>query len=196
VKLLALLALLGPFELCLLLNWRTPMRSVLLAALLLTTPALAQTHPTTVGHPFAIFGNGAQVTLAANVKSSATATTSSGNLLTAVQNFSIADVQAAIADAQARNDTRHLPCWQAILPVVQSVGTPTAALHLPTAPGLAELAQTYFDDKAGLTSGSNNILDPIATGCALTLLDLQMGVNQLAVAIGLKLIPLTLPAGL
>jgi hypothetical protein len=122
-------------------------------------------------------------------------TAAAPNIVTQVQQFTVTDLQTAIADATTRNDTRHLPCWQALLPISQSLGT-TTGLHLPQAPGLATLAQTFFDDKGQINNAA--WLDPIATACALTGLDLRMSLAQLMALVGVKALPavIGLPPGL
>lgn len=156
------------------------MKSIMLATMLLCVSSgavLATTQPHTTG----------KINLF-----SAVASPAATNPIAGIQQITETDLTAAIADAQAHNDTRHLPCWQALLPVVQANSLP---VHLPTAPGLAELAQTYFDAKNGI-QGIQTTLDPVVTACALTLADLQMGFMQLVTAIGLKVALPALPAGL
>jgi hypothetical protein len=97
-----------------------------------------------------------------------------------LQKFAIDDVQAAIADAQAHNDTRHLPCWQAILPAVEQVQN---AVHPPTHLGVAEGAQTFFDAKGFATSAT---VDNIVQACALTVADLKLSFVQFINMIGLN----------
>lgn len=99
--------------------------------------------------------------------------------LSALQKFTVTDLNAAIADATARNDTRHLPCWQALLPWVNGL---SVGVHLPTAPGFAELAQSVFDGEASL--GKPLVPDAVVTACALTISDLNMTFAQLALAAG------------
>jgi len=167
-----------------------------LAAGLVSTPlalgavAFAD-QPHTVGHPFSIFSH-AHAAASTTGTGSAKATPSLPNPVAQIQQITVNDLNAAIADATAHNDTRHLPCWQAILPIVQANSLP---VHLPTALGAAELAQTYFDAKAGI-NGLQASLDPVVTACALTMADLQMGIIQFGAAIGLHIAPLALPAGL
>jgi hypothetical protein len=142
----------------------------------------------------------AAVVPAATATTTAAAPAASFNPLAQIQAVTLADVQAGIADATSHNDTRHLPCWQAMLPIVQNNELiANLPVHLPTAVGVVELAQTYFDAKAGignLQASLQTTLDPLVTACALTMVDLQMGVLQLAGLVGLKVAPLALPAGL
>lgn len=159
------------------------MKRLAIAALLtcVALPALATTQPHTVGK-INLFG----------ATKAATAIGTAPSLIGGIQQITETDLAAAIADATAHNDTRHLPCWQALMPIVQANSLP---IHVPTAPGLAELAQTYFDGKNAI-QGIQTSLDPIVTACALTLADLQMGFTELVGAIGLKVALPALPAGL
>jgi hypothetical protein len=172
------------------------LNALLVASLVgVAIPAFADA-PETVGHPFGLGQVTAKLATArkaavVTAAAAPSATMSLPNPIAQIQAFTVADVNAAIADATSHNDTRHLPCWQAILPVVSST---QAAIHLPTTLGLAELAQTYFDAKSGLSQPI--IPDSVVTACALTMADLQMGVLQLGALVGLKIAPLALPAGL
>lgn len=116
-----------------------------------------------------------------------------GNLIGQVQQFTVSDLQAALADANAQipPDTRHGPCWSALIPVAQqSINNP-----LPTSLGLAQLAQKSFDIQNRL--GQPLIPDSVVTACALTVFDLKMDFAKLAGLVGLKALPvLALPAGL
>ena len=181
-----------------------------LVAVLFSTAAVAQlpnplTPFTPPKAPVTIFS----AAKAVSTKKAAAATTStttaaapaaSFNPLAQLQAITVTDLQAAIADATANNDQRHLPCWNAILPIVQNNALiASLPVHLPTAVGVAELAQTYFDASKGIGNLQTNLqttLDPVVTACALTMADLQMGVLQFAGLIGLKIAPLALPAGL
>jgi hypothetical protein len=46
----------------------------------------------------------------------------------AIAKFTAADIQAALADAQANNDAPAISCYSAILPVVQAQSNPQAAV--------------------------------------------------------------------
>jgi hypothetical protein len=177
-----------------------------LVAVLFSTAAVAQlpsplTPFTPPKAPVTLFSAvKASTTKKAAVATTASAPAASFNPLAQIHAVTVTDLQAAIADATAKNDQRHLPCYTTILPIVQNNELiASLPVHLPTAVGFFELAQTYFDDKAGianLQTGLQTTLDPVVTACALTMADLQMGVLQFAGLIGLKLAPLALPAGL
>lgn len=99
--------------------------------------------------------------------------------------FTVADLQAALALAQAQTppDTRHGACWQAAIPVAQAWQLPNI---LPPSPGLATLVQTYFDDM-GLVN-KPLIPDSVVEACALTVYDLNTSMAAFALALGVHVI--------
>jgi len=116
---------------------------------------------------------------------------SSGNPLTALQQFTVADLQAALADAQAHNDSRHGQCWQAAIPLAQQWQLP---IHVPTGAGLAQLAQSWFDTQNALRQPL--IPDSLVEACALTTYDLRVTMAQFAGALGATISPIKLPFNL
>ena len=102
--------------------------------------------------------------------------------ITSIQAFTLADLQAALADANAQSppDTRHGACWSALIPIVQAnIPNP-----FPAGLGLAQLVQKTFDDQT-LLFGHQAWKDTIAQACALTVLDLNSNLATLLSAAGL-----------
>lgn len=102
--------------------------------------------------------------------------------LAALQTFTIEDLQAALADANAQTppDTRHAQCWQAAIDFVKNIPVPTPGKVLPK-PGGAQLLQKWFDTQAG----SKSLLpDSVVQACALTMADLRVDAAKLAVMLG------------
>jgi hypothetical protein len=94
--------------------------------------------------------------------------------------FTVADLQAALADAQAQTppDARHAPCWQAMI----AIGQANVANPLPSGLGAAQAIQKVFDAQAAL--GSQTWKDTLAQACALTALDLGTDLNGLLAKLG------------
>jgi hypothetical protein len=111
-----------------------------------------------------------------------------GSSVDPLRRFTVADIQAAIDDATAHNDARHLPCWQALLPIAQQWQAP---IHAPTAPGLAELAQTYFDAQTSLSQPL--VPDSVLQACAATVYDLRIDFAKLAGLVGVRLVLPAIP---
>lgn len=105
------------------------------------------------------------------------------NLQAAVE----ADLQNASADAKAHNDTRHGPCWDALLGFVQS----GFANPLPDKPGLFLLVQKGFDFQA--QSGVPLIPTNVAQSCGPVVLDLKLTFAQLLTKVGFIVAPIKLP---
>jgi hypothetical protein len=117
-----------------------------------------------------------------------------GPIANAVQQFTVSDLRAALADASAQTppDTRHGKCWAAAIPVAEQWQAP---VHLPSAPGAASLAQAFFDAQNGI--GKPLLPDAVAEACAETVLDLGMSLAQFAGLLGVQALPLPhLPIGL
>ena len=97
-----------------------------------------------------------------------------------VKTFTVADLQAALADAQAQTppDTRHAACWSALIPVAEA----TLVNPLPSGLGAAQAIQKVFDDQE--LFGSQPWKDAVATACALTVLDLGTDLNSLLAKVG------------
>jgi hypothetical protein len=123
--------------------------------------------------------------LGPNGKPKLTPTQVQQNPLLMIQQFSVEDLQAALADAQAQNppDTTGINCYTALIPIVQS----NVANPLPAGPGMFQLAQKVRDFKA-LAANLQSPTGPLAglnQACAAWVLD---GVNtflQLGAQVGL-----------
>lgn len=104
-----------------------------------------------------------------------------------LQAIAIADLQNASADAKLHNDTRHGPCWDALIPFVQS----GLANPLPNKPGLFLLVQKGFD----FSANSNQPLIPtnVAMACGPVVLDLKVSFAQFLAKIGFVVAPIKLP---
>ena len=105
--------------------------------------------------------------------------------ISSLQQFTVADLTAALADANARTppDTRHGKCWAALIPVAQAWQSP---VHAPTAPGLAELAQTFFDAQAALNQPL--VPDSVIEACSETVYDLKIDFAKLAYLVGVRVV--------
>lgn len=103
-----------------------------------------------------------------------TTTAAETNPIQLLQKFSVDDLNAALADAQAQSppDTTSINCYTALIPIVQS----NIANPLPAGPGVFQLAQKVRDFKA-LTANLQSPTGPLASlnqACAAWVLD---GVN-------------------
>lgn len=128
----------------------------------------------------------AQAASAPAAKGALSVTVVQQNPLTLLQQFSTDDVNAALKLAQAQNppDQAAINCYQAILPVLQSIQAPTT----PTTPiGAFTALQMARDAKATAL----NLLSPtgplqgIANACAPLVLDAQNTLIGLGVSVGL-----------
>jgi hypothetical protein len=110
------------------------------------------------------------------------------SLFSKIQTFTVADLQAALADANAQTppDTRHGQCWAALIPLAQS----SAVNPLPAGLGAAQGIQKVFDDVALFGSTQSFWKDTVATACALTELDLGTDLNGLLAKVGVAAIVL------
>ncbi len=100
--------------------------------------------------------------------------------------FTLDDLSAALQDANSRTppDTRHAPCWSALIVVVNT----KIADPFPSGLGLAQLVQKGFDLQAAMNDQTWK--DQLATGCALTVLDLGTNLNALLAKIGVSALPI------
>lgn len=112
-----------------------------------------------------------------------TATAASANPLALLQNFTVADLQAALKDAQSNSDTAAVNCYTAILAVVQS----GVANPLPTAPGVFGALQKARDAKALLANlqSPTGPLSSLNIACAPLVLDAQTTLLAMGVTVGL-----------
>lgn len=141
---------------------------------------------------------------AAPASGTVTQTQALQNPVLVIQQFSVADLQAALADAQAQTppDATSAACYTALIPIVQS----NLANPLPQGPGIFQALQKIRDAKA-LLANLQSPTGPLAglnTACAPLILDgentlIQLGVLGGAVAVTggaaglLPALPLTLP---
>jgi hypothetical protein len=122
------------------------------------------------------------------------------NPLLVVQQFTVDDLNAAIADANAQTppDKVAMACYQALLPIVQS----GVANPLPASPGVFQALQKARDAQAlianmqsptGPLSGVNAACAPLVLQGQNTLVQLGIMTGAVAAKVGLTL-PLALPA--
>lgn len=160
---------------------------VLILAVLLTAPAYAQTKKAAVAAP--------------SGKLTVNAVTQ--NPLALIQGFTVTDLQAALADAQAQTppDLVGANCYTALLAVVQS----NVANPLPTTPGLFMALQKARDAKSALASlqSPSGPLSGLNIACAPLVMDVQNTLLMLGVTVGLVANPVGgaaalagLPAGI
>jgi len=99
----------------------------------------------------------------------------------------VADLQNAADDAKTHNDTRHGPCWTALIGFVQAgFDNP-----LPNKPGIFLLVQKGFDFQA--QSGVPLIPTDVAEACGPVVLDLKVSFAQFLAKIGFSVSPIKLP---
>jgi hypothetical protein len=106
------------------------------------------------------------------------------NPLLLLQKFSAADLQAALADAQAQTppDATSIPCYTALLALVNSpINNP-----LPTSPGLFLALQKARDVKAFLANlqSPNGQLSNLNIACGPLVVDVNATLLALGVATG------------
>ena len=141
------------------------------AALVCVTPALAANKPL-VRRP------------AATASTRPTVTQAQQNPLVVVRQFTIADLQAALADAQAQTppDTVAVNCYTALIPFVQS----QAQNPLPAGAGVFQALQKARDAKAYLANiqSPTGPLASLNIACAPLVLDVQNTLVTLGVSVG------------
>lgn len=101
------------------------------------------------------------------------------NPLTVLQTFTADDLNAALADAKANNDTAAVNCYSALLPIVQS----GVANPLPTGLGGFRLLQKARDAKTLLANlqSPNGPLAQLNIACAPVIIDAQNTMIQLGI---------------
>jgi hypothetical protein len=112
--------------------------------------------------------------------------------LAALQTFTIEDLQAALADANAQTppDARHAQCWQALIDFVQTRPV-NPANFVPNKLGAAQALQKWFNTQGGTKS---LLPDSLVQACALTMSDLRVDTAKLAVMLGVGVAsPIHLP---
>ncbi len=120
----------------------------------------------------------------AAVSSKATVAQAQQNPLVVLQSFTVADLQAALADAQAQTppDTVAANCYTALIPFVQSqVQNP-----LPSGAGAFQALQKARDAKAYLANiqSPTGPLAGLNTACTPLVLDVQNTLVTLGVSVG------------
>lgn len=100
---------------------------------------------------------------------------------TALRQFTIDDLNAALADAQANNDLIAAGCWQALIPLVQN----NAANPLPSKPGAALAFQKARNFKRKVQAG---IPEAVTAACAPLILDAQQTILGIGAAVGLRIV--------
>lgn len=107
------------------------------------------------------------------------------NPLLAIQQFTVSDLQAALADAQSQSppDTSAINCYTALLSLVQN----NAQSPLPKGLGAFQALQKARDAKAVLANlqSPNGPLAGLNTACAPLVLDAQNTLITLGVSVGL-----------
>jgi len=107
------------------------------------------------------------------------------NPLALIKTFTVADLQAALADAKAQTppDTAAANCYAALLTVVQS----NVANPLPAGPGIFQALQKARDAKAVLANlqSPTGPLAGLNTACAPLVIDAQNTLLMLGVNVGL-----------
>ena len=109
------------------------------------------------------------------------------NLFAGPQQFTVEDLQAALADANAQTppDTDHAQCWAALIPVAQT-NLPNL---LPKGLGVAQLIQKGFDDQ-NVVNGTSTTLTSIKRACALTIVDVGTNINSFLLKVGVAALPI------
>lgn len=112
-----------------------------------------------------------------------TAVQAQANPLAVLDNILTADLQAALADAQAHNDPITTPCWQALLDAKLARQAP--ALELPK--GIFSAVQKARDLELDLQNAQapNSALNKINDGCARLVLHGQNVLLMLGVSGGM-----------
>ena len=108
---------------------------------------------------------------------SATTTASVQSSAVSVQQFALADVQAADLDAIANKDTVAATCWSALAATIQA--------QAPVLTGPVPGAITAFQKARDVVNGSNAVLPALNVPCAPLLLDTQATLAGLAAKVGL-----------
>lgn len=122
-----------------------------------------------------------------------TATEVQQNPLALLQQFTVGDLEAALADANAQTppDTAAAACYKALLAVVQS----NVADPLPAGPGIFQALQKSRDAKALIANlqSPNGPLASLNASCAPLVLDAQNTLLTLGVSVGLVANPVGAP---
>lgn len=148
---------------------------IIAAALTIVAPAFAQNNTTKRAPPHR------EASLPSGTISKEAATQ---NPVAVLQAFTVSDLQAALADAQAQTppDTISIQCYQALIPLVQS----NIANPLPTSAGGFQLLQKARDAKSALANiqSPTGPLAQLNIACAPLVLDVQNTLIQLGIVGG------------
>jgi len=108
-----------------------------------------------------------------------------GQVQTTLQKFTVADLQAADADAKAHHDTLAATCYEALVPVIQAQPN----LIPSTAPKGLFTAFQEGRDGVNAIQAVPTALKGLNVACGPLVLDAQ----QTVLALGLKIAPAALP---
>lgn len=143
----------------------------------LATPAIAQKKSTPEPRPVVAEG-----VLPKAPPGKVTFAQALANPLVILQQFSVADLQAALADAQAKNDTTTIPCWTNLLAAAQEQQTTPS---LPV--GVFSAIQQARDLKnlAASVTAPNGPLAQLNIACAPLLMDINNTLLVLGISTGI-----------
>lgn len=112
------------------------------------------------------------------------------SLTAALQNlskFTVADLQAASADAKAHNDAEAAMCWDGLVPIVQSIGTGGALPAVPKIAGGASLFQAVRDllqGGLGASAGTPVIVKQINMACGPLYVSARADIAKVLIMVG------------
>lgn len=104
------------------------------------------------------------------------------NPLATLQTFTVTDLQAALADAQAHNDTVAATCYAALIPAVQSV---PSLLPTATPKGGFSAFQAARDAVSGVQTTLPNGIRALNVPCAPLLVDATQTIVGIAAKVGI-----------
>lgn len=104
------------------------------------------------------------------------------NPLAVLQSFTLADVDAALADAQANNDKVSTPCWQALHDAISTQQAPNLTLPKGVFSGIQKARDLKVLAQNALSS--NSPLANLNIACAPLILDGQNTLLLLGVSVG------------
>ena len=113
-----------------------------------------------------------------------TTTQAAANPLAVLQAFSVTDLQAALADAQANNDVTTIPCWTALLAGVQSANAATPALPAGVFSGIQKVRAHLGAPQAAAALAPNGPLATLNVACAPLLMDANATLAAFGIATG------------
>lgn len=128
----------------------------------------------------------ASTTAAAGATAPASPTKGLAGIAQTLQKFTVADLQAADADAKVHGDTVAATCYEALVPIVQSQASPLPG----AAPAGAVTAFQQARDGLNAVEGIPSALKGLNVPCGPLVVDAEQTLIQL----GLKIAPAALPA--